>query len=330
MPPGATGPLGFDATVLTGVFAVPWRNESWLSVASNGTLAYVPGSVADRRLVWVDATGAIEPASATRAVHDSLALSPDGRRAAVKNGGHLWVYDLEAGTRIRLTSVEHNGGPLWDRDGRRVFFSSNRTGDWNLHVRAADGTGETEVLWEREYSQWAESIAPDGTLLVNEPNPETGLDLWLLKPDGETVPFLVTPSNESDSRFSPDGRYLAYTSNESGRDEVYVVPYPGPGPRVPISREGGHLPRWSGDGKTLFYIRGDAVMAADLDRGEDLEVVGIRELFSGSFMTRYTWSWDVAPDGRFLMILRDPGAVPDRINVVLSWTDELRRLTSGG
>ncbi len=166
-------------------------------------------------------------------------------------------------------------------------------------------------------------------MLVKEVNPETGDDLWLLKPDGETVPFLVTPNNEEDFELSPDGRYLAYTSNESGRVEVYAVPFPRPGRRIPISREGGHRPRWSPDGRQLYYIRGDTVLAATLDRGAELEVTGVRELFSGKFLTIYNWTWDVAPDGRFLMIHRGPDAVPDRINVVLNWTNELERLASG-
>jgi hypothetical protein len=321
-----SGPLAIDATVLKGVFSVPWRAESWISVASNGTLAYAPGSVADRRLVWVDLDGNIEAADDTRAVHDSIDLSPDGRRAVVKNGDHLWVYDLEGGTRIRLTAEGENGGPVWDVGGDRVFFSSNRSGDWDLYVRSADGTGEAEHLWDRKIAQWANSVAPDGTLVLNEPNPETGEDLWIRDTDGETRPFLVTASNERGAEFSPDGSLIAYASNESGRNEIYVLPYPGPGTRVPISREGGHVPRWSRDGSTLFYVQGDAIMSAQLELDPELRVLERRELFSGKFMTRYTSVWDVAPDGRFLMIHRGPDSVPDRINVVLNWTTELNRL----
>jgi serine/threonine-protein kinase len=322
------GPFDYQATVLTGIYAVPWRDEPWFSVAANGTLAYVPGTVADRRLVWVDESGRIDVASDVRAVHDNLALSPDGRNAVAKNYGDLWVYDLEAGTRIRLTTEAFNGGPVWDRNGKRIFFSSNRGGDWDLYVRSADGTGRTEKLLERDYSQWAHSATPDGTLFIEEVHPDTGKDIWTLTADGAAEPFLVTPANESDARIAPDGRHLAYTSNESGRTEVYVLPFPGPGPRLAVSRDGGDLPRWSPDGQTLFYVQGNAIMAADLDRAGDLRVNGMREQFTGKFLTRYSWTWDMSPDGRFLMILRDPGSVPDRINIVLNWTDELRELSA--
>jgi serine/threonine-protein kinase len=321
-----TSTLAETATVLEGVYSVPWRDEAWMSVSANGTLAYVPGTVADRQLVWVLPDGSMEPAVEIRAVHDNLALSLDDSRAVVKNGGHLWVYDLEGGTRLRLTSEEFNGGPVWDPAGNRVFFSSNRAGDWDIYARSADGTGDTERLWDRQLTQWVNSISPDGTLMIAEPNPETGIDLWVRTADGETKAFLVTPSNEDHGAFDPTGTLVAYASNETGREEIYIVPYPGPGQRVPVSREGGTIPRWSRDGSTLFYLQGDTVMAATLDRSGDIEVVDRRRQFSGKFFTRYTWVWDVTADDRFLMIHRDPGSVPDRINIVLDWTSEVERM----
>jgi Tol biopolymer transport system component/tRNA A-37 threonylcarbamoyl transferase component Bud32 len=312
-----------DGTVLENVYGIPWREQPWLAVSQSGTLAYVPGSVADRKIVWYDREGNREPAIETRAVHDNMSLSPDGRRVVLKNAGHLWVHDLDSGTRIRLTSVVTNGGPVWDPGGRRIVFSSNRGGDWDLYVKSADGTGEAELLWKRNYSQWANGVAPDGTLLIEDVNPESGLDLWTLKPGEKPAPFLVTPENEEDGAFSPDGKLIAYTTNESGRPEVYLLPFPGPGPRVPVSREGGQRARWSPDGTTLFYMQGDAIMAATVLRDPEPRIVDRRRLFTGSFFSIYAWVWDVAPDGRFLMIEREPGSVPDRINVVLDWTAEL-------
>ena len=311
--------------VLENIYGVPWRQQPWFAISESGTMAYVPGSVADRRIVWYDQEGNREPAIETRAVHDNMSLSPDGRRVVLKNDIHLWVHDLDSGTRIRLTSEPNNGGPVWAPDGKRIIFSSNRGGNWDLYARSADGTGEAELLWERDNSQWAVHAAPDGTLLVEESGPENGIDLWALPPGGEPAPFLVTPENEEGGRFSPDGRLIAYTSNGSGRPEIYLLPYPGPGPRVPVSREGGINARWSRDGKTLYYIQGDAVMAATVRRDPEPKIVERRRLFTGKFLSIYAWVWDVAPDGRFLMIERDPGSVPDRINVVLDWTTELER-----
>ena len=320
---GDTEVGGEERTVLENIYGIPWREQPWMSIADNGTLAYVPGTVADRRIAWYDRDGSHETAVDSRAVHDNLALSPDGRQVVVKNSAHLWVHDLESATRIRLTSEPTNGGPLWDPDGKRIYFSSNRGGDWDLYVKSADGTGEAELLWKRDYSQWTNSIAPDGTLLIEEVHPESGLDLWTLKPGSDPEPFLITPENEEDAAFSPDGRLVAYTTNESGRPEIYLLPYPGPGGRVPVSREGGERSKWSPDGRRLYYFQGDAVMEATIQREPELKVLQQRKLFTGKFLSIYSWGWDIGPDGRFLMIERGPGSVPDRIHVVLDWASEL-------
>src|SRR5260370_190960 len=172
----------------------------------------------------------------------------------------------------------------------------------------------------------------DGTLLYVEDHPKTGSDLWTLSPEGKTSPLRVTPFNEWDGQFSPGPqggpRRLAYTSDESGRSEVYVQSYPGGANRIPVSTGGGVQPRWSRDGKELFYIAGDAVVVVAIH--PDGSFGAPRRLFDRSnFLVsgQLFQSYDVAPDGkRFLMIQREPGSVPRQLNVILNWPEELNRL----
>ena len=175
----------------------------------------------------------------------------------------------------------------------------------------------------------------DGTLLYVETHPKTGRDLWTLSPDGKISPLRVTPFNEMDGQFSPGPvsgpRWVAYTSDESGRSEIYVQRYPGGADRIPVSTGGGMLPTWSRDGKELFYVTGDALVAVAIR--PDGSFGAPRRLFDRSnflFNTLFH-SYDVSPDGkRFLMIQRDPGSVPRQLNVILNWSDELDRPAPAG
>ena len=169
-------------------------------------------------------------------------------------------------------------------------------------------------------------MLPDGTLLYHEIHPKTARDLWTLSPDGKTSLLRGTPFNETSGRFSPGPaggpRWVAYASDESGRNEIYVQSYPSGANRVPVSTGGGVLPRWSGDGKELFYMAGDALMAVAMRPDGSFEAP--RRLFdrSGFLVNPRFHSYAVSPDGkRFLMIQREPGSVPRQLNVILNWSD---------
>jgi Tol biopolymer transport system component len=243
---------------------------------------------------------------------------------------------LQRGTRSRLTSGSgSNLLPLWSRDGARIIFGSNRGGDWDIYSQPADGSRPAEPLLKRPYDQYPGSILADGTLLYREIHPKTGQDLWTLSPDGKASPLRVTPFNERDGNFSPgpEGgrRRVAYSSDESGRNEIYVQSYPGGENRIPISTGGGILPRWSGDGKELYYVTGDAVVAVAIR--PDGSFGAPRRLFDRSnfFLNFRFHSYSVSPDGkRFLMIHRDPGSVPRQLNVILNWSEELDRPPAAG
>ena len=273
-------------------------------------------------------------------MYSVAALSPDGSKVVVGRNLELWIHDLQRGTRSRLTPPNtYNHWPLWSSDGTRIIFASNRGGHWDIYSQPADGSRPAEVLIQGPYEKNPLSMLADGTLLYGELHPKTAYDLWIRTPDGKTPPWLATPSNEQDGQFSPDAspgprggpRWIAYSSDESGRGEIYLQRYPGGGGRIPVSTGGGILPRWSRDGKELFYVSGDALMAVSIGPNGSAGVP--HKLFERSnFLLRTLFhGYDVSPDGkRLLMIQRDPGSVPRQLNVILNWSEELDRLAPVG
>ncbi len=217
-----------------------------------------------------------------------------------------------------------------------MSYSSSRAGSLNLFWKPADGSGTEEQLLTSQSLQIPASWSPDGHVLAyTEYNPITGWDIGTLAMEGERKPqpFLRTPFNESQARFSPDGRWLAYVSNESGRDEVYVQPFPGPGGKWLISTEGGNEPVWNPSGRELFYRNGDKMMVVAVTTTPAFSAAKPRLLFEGQYETNPmpVPAYDVTPDGqRFVMIKGEREAAPTQLNVVLNWSDELRRLAPAG
>jgi dipeptidyl aminopeptidase/acylaminoacyl peptidase len=257
-------------------------------------------------------------------------LSPDGERIAFEDrDDNLWAQDLRRGTRVRLTldGEGSNAYPVWSRDGSRVLFASNRSGDWEIWSVPPGGGPATRLL-EREANQFPASVAPDGTILFVERAKGNAAGLYTLSPGGEVRPFLVSPFSTTGAQFSPDGRAVAYISDETGRDEVYVLPFGGKGDAAPVSTEGGNAPRWSPDGREIIYRRGDAFLAATVRApGDALAVGDSRRLFetrAASGRSTLQAGYSVSPDGRrFLVLLLDPRAIPTQINVVQNWFEEL-------
>jgi len=217
---------------------------------------------------------------------------------------------------------------LWSRDGKRLFFASNRSGDWEIYSVPASGGAAVRVL-TRKGNQFPASFAPDGTLMFNERiKGRTGAALMTLAPDGTVRPFLEGPSSSSvGGQFSPDGSMVAYLSDESGRDEIYVRPFGRPGDAVAVSTEGGIAPRWSPDGKEIYFKHGDAFMAASVaNTAGTITASDPRKLFeihAAPGRSTFQPGYSIGPDGRFLLLQLDPRAVPSRIDVVLNWFEEL-------
>jgi Tol biopolymer transport system component/predicted Ser/Thr protein kinase len=342
---------GAAVPVVEGVLQSPLTGAAQYSFSSTGSLVYVPGGVqgTQLRLVWVSRNGAEQPVAAPAHAYLNPRLSPDGRRVAVgitEQEAQLWLYDLSRETLTRLTFEGYtNLYPAWTPDGKRIAFSSNKEGPLNLFWQLADGSGGLERLTTSDYNQTPNFWSPDGQLLAfHEVNPTTQRDIWVLRmgdpsPGSGQVrkaqPFLRTPFNESASRFSPDGRWLAYVSDESGRFEVYVQPYPGPGGKWQISTEGGTEPVWNPNGRELFYRSGGKMMAVDIATQPGFAVGKPRMLFEGQYAPTPATApnYDVTPDGqRFLMLKpsEQEQAAPTQINVVLNWFEELKQKVPTG
>jgi Tol biopolymer transport system component len=313
-----------DTSVLANVNFIESDGRPWLAISGTGTAVYAPGNPSKRSLVWVDREGKTESVAKEQSTYEEVRLSPDGTKAVVRQGVDIWIHDLQRGTRSRLSPPNtKNFNPMWSPDGKRIILSSTREGDWDIYSQPADGSQPAEALLKRPYDQGPLSMLPDGTLLFSEIHPKTGPDLWILSPDGKTTPLRVTPAVEDDGQFSPGPagapRWVAYTSDESGREEIYVQAYPSGANRTAVSTGGGILARWSRDGKELFFVGGDAMMAVAMH--SDGTFGAPRRLFDRSNYYFFFPSYDISPDGkRFLMIQRDPDSVPRQLNVILNWS----------
>ena len=312
---------GFSAGLDLGLFAM----------SAAGVLAFVPGNVdlEENHVMRVRRNGSAEKVSERGRYLYLPAISPDGQRLAVTNrvltSGDLWVLDLARGSRSRLTRESANIRPVWPTDGQSVVFGRFGTGgSFDLYATSADG-GIPDPLLERQHDQLPTSASRDGLLVAfNERHPENRYDIHILSLDGsaDPYPFLATPADERDASFSPDGHFLAYVSNETGRDEVYVQPLSGEGGKVAISTDGGLWPRWSPKGDELFYRRGTAMMVVPIELEPSVRPGSPELLFNGPYAE---W-FDVFPDGEHFAMLSLPEVDLRAITVVLNWSSELAQI----
>ena len=283
------------------------------SISTNGSLVYVAGGGGEESaVVWVDREGNSEPLLDSPGLYSIPRLSPDGQHLAVANdegGGDVWTYDLDRSVLSRLTL--HSGWdrvPVWTPDSQRIVFNSDRGGGpQTLFWKSADGSGETEPLTSAAQGhQVPFSFTPDGKVLTFvEPNPETGWDIWTLQPDGDRTPelFLRTDANENEPVISPDGRWIAYESNESGRIEIYVRPFPASDGKSQISTGGGTAPRWAPDGSELFYLEANRMMSVPVTIGTSFQPGTPSVLFTHENPSGPPPAYSVSPDGqRFVML----------------------------
>lgn len=314
------------------------------AVSSSGTLVYVAGGsaawagLAETSLAWLDQEGRTTPVLEHSGYFEAPRVSPDGSRIAVptfspSGAADVWVYDLERGTNTRVTLTGSiNNYPVWDPDGKTLVFNSSRF-PAGIYRKSADGSGSAEQILRRDREpQIPGSWSPDGATLAYTgfDDQERG-DIWVLSRQGDAVPLVATSASETSPMFSPDGEHLAYVSDASGRDEVYVREYPGPGAALLVSTDGGREPSWGADGRTLFYRNGDALMSVEVGSGPTIQASRPREIFRGALVPASfgQTNYDVAPDGRLLVVQPVPPSGPTRLIVVLNWFPQLESLVAG-
>jgi DNA-binding winged helix-turn-helix (wHTH) protein/Tol biopolymer transport system component len=309
------------------------------SVSDNGTLVYVPGSLKGNfQLTWVDRAGKPlgtlgEPGALPHPI-----LSLDGKQVAVVREDSrtrtqdVYVIDVARGASTRLSfDAGDDVYPIWSPDGSRIAWRANRDGAWQLYQRLASGLGPEELLLQSDIAFAPSSWSPDGRYIIYQQGlPKTKNDLWLLPLAGDRKPilFLQTPFMEHQGKFSPDGAYVAYISNDQGRIEVNVQPFPASGSKWQLSTNGGNHPHWRGDGKELYFISLDnKLMAVDVYPGSRFEASAPKALFDLTPLGTYRGAgYTVTPDGqRFLFITHGQETANSQYTVVVNWAAEVKR-----
>ena len=294
-------------------------------LSSTGALIYARG-VNDKRLVWVNQKGEVTPVLEGVRAYRHARISPDGKRAAIGiDAGlkvDLWVLDFASGT---LTPITNDGGArnaVWTTDGRQIYNVSTRGGRAAIWLTNADGSGEPSMVGHAKHNNaWNIDLSPDGHTLVFNAIYNGTFNIETYSLDSSHAEHEVTASptaTETNARFSPDGKWIAYQSDESGQTEVYMRSYPANSDKVQISTDGGAKPIWSNDGNRIFFPHNRTMMMATIVKGPSPRVVSRQALFEGDYAQEY----DVAPDGRLLMLQTLPGNA--ELIVIPNWAAEVR------
>jgi Tol biopolymer transport system component len=304
--------------------------------------------MASGKLVWVDRKGAAKLLGAQPRAYAQPTLSPEGRRVTVASQEanlDVWVYDTGRGGLARLTfQPGEDESPVWTPDGKKVAYSSSLSGKARTILwKNSDGSGTEDPLVASGYHTHLSSFSSDGRFLAyTDYDPITRGDIWVLPLDENATShsgggvsgrqprvFLQTPFNERDAKFSPDGHWIAYSSDESGSDQIYVQAFPGPGGKWQVSADGGYGPTWAANGRELFYRNGDTMMVVSVTTRPSFSAMPPRVLFEGKFEenNRRESNYDVAPDGQhFLMIKASEAETgPTQLHLVVNWFEELKQ-----
>ncbi len=331
-----TGPA---VTMVDGVLTDDWEGKARFAIADDGTLAYIAnrGGGAGRKVVLIDDFGRVKDLTASDDVFLDPAMSPDGQRIALRGEGAqqgLWIYEVGPGTRSRLTSG-NEVDPCWTPDGKRLIYSAYRNGEYGLYLRPADWSEPEEELVSGPDVLLATSVAPDGKEVAYfERSGEIGggSRIMILPLGGGGPRAFVSGSGHAEMpKFSPDGKSLAWESDESGQMEIYVERYPGPGEKRRVSNGGGRTPVWSRDGRELFYRNGDKVMAVPMETASASVAGAARVVSEGGYGMAFH-DYDVMRGGKRFLAVQDAAQAQGarQIRVVFNWVEEMKWIVARG
>ena len=318
--------LGGDAApILEGVRMESNTGLAQFAFSDDGTMVYVEGpTMSAAQPVWRDRNGAVTPLALRRQVYGTFELAPDGNSLAIVIADarqDIWIHDVARESLSRLTLEGINDFPVWIPDAQRVTFSKapESGGYGHVYWKDADGSGEAERLLRGDFTAAPTSWLPDGSALAIS-NFQAGEVVRLSMEGREVEPLLQSSAIEWGLTFSPDGRLMAYTSDESGRYEVYVQPYSPTGPKFQISTGGGEEPQWSPRGDELFYRNGNEWMRAAITTEPELEISRPQLLFRGNYVNVPGPSYDVSPDGERFLLLQPPHQdPPTELHLIVNW-----------
>jgi Tol biopolymer transport system component len=305
------------------------------SASPNGVLAYRSGesAVTGTDLIWYDRSGKEIGKLGPPARYGDIELSPDGTRLAVSvtdiaaKNVDLWIFDIDRNVRTRFTSdPATDNGARWTADGKLISYAVSGKG---LFVKPSGSSADERKILDAAHNEYPDSWTPDQrSLLYEMDDPRTSWDLWVLPlaPGSKPYPFIQAPLRQEYGRVSPDGRWVAYRSTESGRDEIYLVPFPGPGDKVQVSVNGGIYPRWRRDGRELFYLSlANKIVAVPVDGTGGVVKVGAEMPLFDVAPSRGDWPYDVTADGkRFIVNSRIEQSSSTPFTVVVNWTAALK------
>jgi serine/threonine-protein kinase len=335
---------GAPVQVVDNVLMSQNTGAAHFAMSRRGDLAYVPGGVegGNRTLVWVDRSGKTETLPLEPASYLYPRIAPDGRSIALEIEGpnhDFYFYDFARTVLSKVTTDGMSHNPVWSPDGKHLAYRSWIAGGMTMWMMNADRSGTPFRLDPKGTRQSPVSFSPDGKFLTfDQKDPQTDDDAWILPITGGEARRLSTSKfGEGSAKFSPDGRWIAYSSTESGKPEIYVQPFPGLGPKIQISNAGGTDPVWRRMGGELYYREGNKMMAVSVDtRGLQLRASAPTKLFEGAYYEGTGAScemggpaaanYDVTPDGQRFLMVRDnsTNVLGNRAVVVVNWAEELK------
>ncbi len=337
---GTLATSGRSTKVVDGMVTAPLTGGADFAVSAGGTLAYFSGEPVEdpRSLVWIDRQGKAEMVTDEALPYQAATCSPDGRSLALDidaANANIWQLELQRQTTLRLTPSRSNNSPVWTPDGERIAYSSSGGDGRRPYWQSVDGSSPPQEIPAPEGFWWPRSFTPDGQELVASLETTGGADwdIWVLplSDDEQARPLIATKHIEDLAQVSPDGQWIAYMSDETGRQEIYLQAYPNLGSKIRLSRNGGFFPAWSHDGRELFFREpnsglGATIMAVSIDPGPPLSAGAPVQLFE---IEAVLGPFTVCPDGRFVFIQLPPSFHEvQSLDIAFGWTDTLPQLLS--